>query len=246
MKGGVDLAPQTGQVLAIWQKLLTTKQQEQFSFAILNAAFEGLPLATLQPTLPAVMQLVMGKVQELKQIRVARMFVHTFALASGIHGPALLEGVVATFGAGVYGSVIEAVILATAKHVVGASARKEAAIGLTRVLCESTHMMDTGNPAVARVWPLLLATIVELMGPPPKEHGGAPRKINLAAALGAAPSLFTDEEEEDATGTETVSLKSNVSVPLPVLSLTYTAASAVDVCWRVHCRILPPCVRLQY
>jgi exportin-2 (importin alpha re-exporter) len=210
-------------VLGIWQRLLSTKGQEAFSFAILNAMLEGVPMEALQGHLPAILQMVMARLQELKAIRVARLFVHTLALAAGLHSPALLEGVLGSFGPVVFASVLESIVLPMAKHVLGGPARREVALGLTRILCESALLLE---PAAGKVWTTLLATVVEMMAPPPREAA-----VKHIALPGAAGSLsFSAEEEVDETGSVSVR-------PFPAPHRTPPSSLPTPCAEHVRCRV---------
>ena len=185
-------------VLGLFQRLMTTKNQEQFGFALLNALFVALPAAQLQPHLVTLLQITLTRVQQSKALRVARMFVHAAALLAGTHGAAALEGPLEALGAGTFANIVENVVAATGNRIPGDAARREAAVGLARVLCETPSFFADASRQAA--WQKLLCTVVELCtGAAPADAAAAALAASARAAqqLGGGNAHFAEEEDED-------------------------------------------------
>jgi hypothetical protein len=145
-----------------------------------------MPPAEYESQLPSILAMVLQKLQATKQLRLARMFVHFVAILAGTHGPAALEAGLNGLGAGLYASILDSVVAATANKVIGANERKEAAIGLTRILAESPTL--TATPALHPLWTKLLTVTVELIEPAP---------AGMAAASAPGHAGFADDTETE-------------------------------------------------
>lgn len=208
-------------LLGVWQKLINSKNQEQFAFTLLDALITSTPLNGLAPQLPAIMHMTLGKVHSSRALRIARMFVHSSALMCGVHGPGVYEQVLDSFGAGTFYQVLEAVIAATANRILRADSRREAAIGLVRILSETQALLaDASKHAL---WTKVLSVVVELIsgGPPPDPSLSGKAAVAAAAANAAgggnahaadgtnASGAFAeegDEEEHNGAGGEAEAL----------------------------------------
>ena len=208
-KGAAYIAGEAGQLLpllGVWQKLMTTKNQEQFAFALLNALVTSLPTAALQQHLVGIMQVTLTRVQQSKAIKMARLFVHSAALVAGAHGPAVLEGALEALGAGTFAQVVESVVCVTGNRIPQEQARREAAVGLARLLCEAPSLSN--GPARYPLWQKLLCLVIELAtgGPPPDAAAAAAALAAATAAAqlggGALGTAFAEEDEGDSAAAD--------------------------------------------
>jgi len=210
-------------LLSLWQRLMSVKNQDQFAFQILNAIFLNVPLHVLQPFMVPILTGALTHVHASKAIRVARMFVHSASLFAGRHGPAALEGAMESLGAGTFVGVLDGVFAATGNRITGENSRKEAAVGITRILCEFDMISDASKHAL---WSKLLNVTIELLSPAGAHDApiGVKQRAQMRAAAAAHqvegdlhPKPFLEEEEEDDIGHEDT---------VEALPLEYSAAYA--------------------
>jgi exportin-2 (importin alpha re-exporter) len=186
-------------LLAAWRGVLAVKGQEAHAFALLDALFLHLPADALAPQLRPLLETTLGAVQALKAFRVAAMFIHSVGLLCGAHGPAGFVAALAAIAPGLLHQITDAVIAPMAGRVAGATHRREAAVGLTRLLCEApaAFLSDAAGQAA---WAKLLQAVAELA------EGGAAAApagaVSRAAQLGGAAAFLEDEDlpEEAAEG----------------------------------------------
>jgi exportin-2 (importin alpha re-exporter) len=213
-------------LLGLWQRLMSVKNQDQFAFQILNAIFLNVPLQILQQFMVPILTGALTHVHASKAIRVARMFVHSASLFSGRHGPAALEAAMESLGSGTFLGVLDGVFAATGNRITGENNRKEAAVGITRILCEYDMMSD---PSRHSLWSKLLNVTIELLSPAGAHDApiGVKQRAQMraAAARGATHQAegdmhskpFVEEEDEDDIGHED---------SVEALPLEYSAAYA--------------------
>jgi hypothetical protein len=78
---------------------------------------EGSPWEILQPHIGVILQLLLTKLQQAKALRTARRFVQFAALIAGTAGAERLEAALNAVSPGVFASVLDNVISATANKV---------------------------------------------------------------------------------------------------------------------------------
>ena len=209
-------------VLNIWQLLLKppppTKGQEGFSFSLFNGLVVSLPPEALAPHLPLILQGMLTSVYESKAARVARGFIHSVALLCGVAGPGAFVATLAALKPTLLPELLDAVVAPLAEGVAGRTAKMEASIGLTRLLCETPSLLQ-GDPAP---WVKLLTAVLKLAGGAGGGSGGGSGSgsgsggggsaggtavggtaASRAALLGGSAAFMEDEDlpqEEDALG----------------------------------------------
>lgn len=197
-----------GPLLNGWRCALAVKGNEGHAFSLLDALLLHLPADALTPQLRPALETVLGAVQALKAMRVAAMFIHSVGVLCGARGP---EGFVATLAAispGLLHQITDAVIAPMASRVAGGAHRREAAVGLTRLLCEAPAAFFS-DAAGQGAWKKLLVAVAELVescaggGGGGGGRGGAPAAApSRAAQVGGAAAFLEDEDlpEEAAEG----------------------------------------------
>jgi hypothetical protein len=157
-----------------------------------------MPLAAVQAQLPQIMTATISRVHAMKSPRLARLFVHSSAVFCGVHGPAMFESLLESVHPGTFFSVADGVLAPMGNKVLGEVHRREAAIGLTRLICETqTFFSDAPRQAL---WGKLLCAVVELLASAHAPHEGAKGAAGGAAAAASASSsllAFVEEEDDD-------------------------------------------------
>jgi hypothetical protein len=146
------------QLLGIWQGLTTKKNCEQYGFALFNALAESAPMDALRPHLPIIFNQMTARLVQTSALRLVREFVRSVGIMCGVHGAAAFAG---AYEANEFFNVVGGLIAPQAHHVVGARNRRETAIGLVRLLCESHQLLADANSQ--SLWAKLLATTVSLV-----------------------------------------------------------------------------------
>jgi hypothetical protein len=128
------------------------------------------------------MKMLMAQMQATHSAVSGSLFTHTCALMAGLHTPATLDAALRA-GSADTANIVENVFCKVAKFITSLNARREAAIGCTRLLCEWPGLSaDLQSPAAAQRWVALLVTSVELIEP--QKPPGVLQAAGLPAATG--------------------------------------------------------------
>jgi len=85
-KGSKDLIPHLLGILGVFQKLVSSKANEQFAFDLLRAIIIYLPQEAFMPRMKDILQILMMKLQQSKTPKYVGLVTHFFALFIGKYG----------------------------------------------------------------------------------------------------------------------------------------------------------------
>lgn len=181
------------------------KGHEGYAFTVLDALFQHLPGDALAPPqLRPLLEVVLQAVETLKKRAAAARFVHSVGVLCGVHGPGSFVATMQGLSPGLLHQITNHVLAPMAGLVVGGAHRREAAVGLTRLLCEAAPAFFT-DAAGGEAWKKLLAAAAELAESCAAGGGGgdaAGGAVSRSARLGGAAAFLEDEDlpEEAAEG----------------------------------------------
>jgi exportin-2 (importin alpha re-exporter) len=162
--GRLDLQVQP--ILGVFQKLISSKANDQHGFALLTGIVRGIPLEAVTPYLGTIFQLLFQRLSSLKTHKFVRGFVVFMSTFVCIHGAAQLLEVLNTVQPNIVVMLLDQVWLPGLSGLHAAPERKIASVALTKLVCDCPAMRDPAhlavwNKALSHVVPLLEATGVE-------------------------------------------------------------------------------------
>lgn len=154
---------QLGAMLGIYQKLISTRINENFALELLQTLFEAVPAAALEQYKRAVLTLLLTRLQQSKTDKLVKGTIHLVAaIALSDKGP---DYVVEAFDAvqpGLFGQIAQGIIAPDLANV-SERQRKVVSVGFGSLLLRSRHMREPANLAVLAT--LLSAQLKLLLTP---------------------------------------------------------------------------------
>ncbi len=182
-----------------------------YSFQLLNALFTCNPLATLQPYLPTIFNLLLQRMQasvkESKTVRFARLFLHALCVFTVAYGASVLCETLEAITSGLTGMLIQNIWSVNADKMSSGDDQevKQTIVGATKLLTESPHIA-----AKPEIWGSLLKSAVVLVG----------KVSSVGTNTGpSADDLLNGDDEQ-----ETHEFDSAYS------KLAYASTPSVDIC----------------
>ena len=155
-------------VLGIFQKLLSAKSTEIYSFKLLNGLVKFCPNDSLSQYYPMILQLLLMRMQEHKTVQYCKLF-NNFVCQSCLSeaGPSLLYENLEGVQAGMVSMIIQQIWCQYAEALCDAEASVIAQLiaGGTRLLCETPVAENSED------WAALASCIVTLVGSNPSAKG---------------------------------------------------------------------------
>ena len=156
-------------VLGIFQKVLSTATYDSEALLLLEAIIEDVPLAQLQPFFPTILSLLFTRLQSEKEKekkglgRAPKFYaalVKFIAHATVKMGGDVLIAQVDGLQNGLWGSLLNAVVISKCSLVTDAVDRRLVAVGMVHLLCQTKVML---NENYIGQWPVLLLALVQLL-----------------------------------------------------------------------------------
>ena len=146
-------------MLGIFQKLLASKANEEYAFAILRSLITSFELNAFEAYVPTILQLLLARAQTNKTVKYAKHLLRFFSLFAARHGGAALSSRFEALQPGLFLQFFGGMWLPHAQKVcdIGSSARRTAQAGMVRVLCEVPELA-----ANTQAWQQSLKLAVEL------------------------------------------------------------------------------------
>ncbi|KAI3976144.1 hypothetical protein MKX01_017061 [Papaver californicum] len=158
-----------GQVLGIFQKLVDVPSTEELGFYVLNTIIENLRYDVIAPFVTHIWTALFTKLMQSPKVKFIKCMVIYMSLFLVKYGPqALTDSINAIQNDGkLLGSIIEQFWIPHLKSITGTIELKLTAVASTRLICESTVLLD---PAAAVTWGKMLNSIVTLLSRPEEER----------------------------------------------------------------------------
>ena len=182
----------------------------------------ALVVATLQPFLPTIFNLLLQRMQasvkESKVVRFARLFIHSLCVFSAAYGPALLCDTLEAMTAGLVGMLVQNIWSVNAEKLSTGDDQevKQTIVGSTRLLTESAHLQSKPE-----AWSSLLRSTAILVG----------KVVSVGTNTGPSADDLLNGDDENAG--ESLEFDSAYS------KLAYATIPGVDVCAEVDSKAAP-------
>lgn len=147
--------------LGIYQKLISSRLNDVFGFALLQALLRNLPAEVMAGYMQPILTLMLMRLQSSKTEKFSQHFVVFVGFFCGVQQAAYPEQVVQSFEtvqAGLFGQIMQNVVVPDLSKLLEKQ-RFNAAAGLIRLLTESPSMLISQ----AVVWPTTLAGVLHML-----------------------------------------------------------------------------------
>ena len=148
-------------ILGVFQKLIASKANDHHGFALLAGMVEHVPMATLQPFLTQVFQIVLQRLSTLKTHKFVRGFIVFMSIFVCKHGAAHLFSTLDTVQPNILIMLLEQVWLPGLASIQKNADRKTSAVALIKLVTDCPSLPPSAalwNKGVAHVVPLLEST----------------------------------------------------------------------------------------
>lgn len=142
-------------VLGVFQKLIASKALDHQGFYILNALVESLPSQALGPYLTNIWSLLCQRLQTSSTPKYTKHFLIFLALFIDKHGVTLVMNSIDSLQQGLFGMLLQQVLMPNFSTVTGDVESKLCAVALTKILCDCPTILSDKN-----VWGQLLTILV--------------------------------------------------------------------------------------
>jgi exportin-2 (importin alpha re-exporter) len=161
-KGPNDLVPHLLGILGVFQKLVSSKANEQYAFDLLRNIIMYLPQEAFMPRMKDILQILMMKLQQSKTPKYVGYITHLFAIFIGKFGSQAYLDQLNQLQPGL-GLMLLVQVWIPRLHA-NTPTRLEAKaqiIGLTKLLCETPALLADANGQ--QIWSQILACAVRIV-----------------------------------------------------------------------------------
>ena len=147
--------------LGIYQKLISSRVNDVYGFALLQALLRHLPASVMAPYFQPILTLMLMRLQSSKTERFSQHFVVFVGAFCGVQQPGYPEQVVEAFERvqpGLFAQIMQNVVVPDLGRL-AEKQRFHVAAGLIRLLCEAPSMLTTQ----AAVWPVVLGGVLGML-----------------------------------------------------------------------------------
>lgn len=183
--GGDFISDKLQPVLGIFQQLLGVRRLDHCGMDLLTSVVTNVPLAKLDPVLPTVFGMLMGRLQNGKTPKYVRNLVVFLCNFAAKHGLAALQRYADAVQPGVLVMLVERVWV-PAVDTVAYDERALVAHVMTTMLCDAPEMLQP----VERVWPAVLVAVVRLFEAAQEDVGGGGEQDMIELAQSGSTSSY--------------------------------------------------------
>ncbi|KAK9704355.1 importin-alpha export receptor [Basidiobolus ranarum] len=159
-------------ILGIFQKLIASKLNDTHGFEILNALVRNVPIATLNSYLKAVITLLLTRLQSSRTPKFTKGFVYFICSYIVVVDPqGSSNSIFELFDSiqpGLFFEIVKSFLVPETQAIHGMVERKVAAVAMTRMLTQSTTML---NEPYFTQWTIVLDVIIQILQSPQEVAG---------------------------------------------------------------------------
>ncbi|XP_073436622.1 exportin-2 [Dendrobates tinctorius] len=146
-------------LLGVFQKLIASKANDHQGFYLLNSIIEHLPSECVDQYKRQIFIVLFQRLQNSKTTKFVKSFLVFLNLYCVKYGATALQEMVDSIQPKMFGMVVEKIIIPEIQKVSGPIEKKICAVGITKLLTECPHMMDT---EYTKLWTPLLQALIGL------------------------------------------------------------------------------------
>jgi exportin-2 (importin alpha re-exporter) len=153
-------------VLGVFQKMIASKTNDHEGFYLLQSLISHYPREDLAQIMPQVFTLLFQRLSSSKTTKFVKCLIVLFAYYAAKIGPSELIQLIDGIQNQMFGMVCQRVFVTDLNKVSGETERKIAAIGVSKILCDTPAMFQAPYNAH---WQPLVQALIELFELPPDE-----------------------------------------------------------------------------
>lgn len=154
-----------GGLLGVYQKLISSKANDHEGFYLVQSIIEHMPQDSLNEYVKQMFLLLFQRLQNSKTTKFVKgLLVCLFTYTNKYGGQGLIQ-VVDSIQSGMFGMVVERIIITDIQKVSGNVEKKISAVGVVKLLCDSSLIDGQYGP----LWGPLLKALIGLLELPPDE-----------------------------------------------------------------------------
>ncbi|XP_050434823.1 exportin-2 [Adelges cooleyi] len=153
-------------LLGVFQKLIASKSQDHEGFRLLKTILEHCPVETIQPQLKNIFILLFQRLSSSKTTKFVRELIAFIFFCVIKYGATSIVDLIDSVQNGMFGMLLEKIILPDAQKVTGNVNKKVTGVGIVKVLSDTPKLID--GP-YAQFWSRLLESVICLFELPEDE-----------------------------------------------------------------------------
>uniref|UniRef100_A0A7S2T0L6 Exportin-2 n=1 Tax=Chloropicon primus TaxID=1764295 RepID=A0A7S2T0L6_9CHLO len=213
-------------VLGVFQKLIASKALDHQGFYILNALVESLPSSALGPYLTNIWSLLCQRLQTSSTPKYTKHFLIFLAMFIDKHGVSVVMNSIDSLQQGLFGMLLQQVLMPNFSAVKGDVESKLCAVALTKILCDCpTILSDTAT------WGQLLSILVSYIEGVTVNDGDEGSGFDMDAMVGysAAYAQLHHAQKKEVDPLPNISdVRAYLAQSLSKLSHTHPLATTVS------------------
>ncbi|XP_010544845.1 PREDICTED: exportin-2 [Tarenaya hassleriana] len=155
------------QVLGIFNMLVSSPSTDEQGFYVLNTVIENLEYSVIAPYMTHIWNALFTRLQNRRTVKFLKSLVIFMSLFLVKHGSVHLVDTMNTVQPNIFNVILEQFWVPNLKLITGTVELKLAAVGATRLICETAALLD---PSAAKLWGKMLDSIVTLVSRPEQER----------------------------------------------------------------------------
>ncbi|XP_010915965.1 exportin-2 [Elaeis guineensis] len=152
-----------GQVLGIFNKLISVSSTEELGFFVLNTVVENLHYDMIAPYIGTIWNVLFLRLQNKRTVKFVNSLVIFMSLVLVKHSPGILVDSINAVQANIFGAILQQFWIPNLKLISGAIEVKLTAVAATRLICESPSLLDA---SAMELWGKMLDSIITLLAQP--------------------------------------------------------------------------------
>eukprot|EP00794_Sanderia_malayensis_P004821 gene4821-5453_t len=145
-------------LLGVFQKLIASRNNDHEGFYLLGTLVEHMEWSSLEPSMKTVMMILFQRLQGSRTTKFVKGFIVFICLLAVKQSASTLVKIVDAVQPGLFGMVLEKILISDLQKVVGSIERKICAVGVTQILAEASAMVGT----YINFWPQMLQALIGL------------------------------------------------------------------------------------
>ncbi|XP_065062318.1 exportin-2-like [Rhopilema esculentum] len=145
-------------LLGVFQKLIASRNNDHEGFYLLGSLTEYMEWSSLEPNMKNVVLILFQRLQNSKTTKFVKGFLVYISLLAGKQTGSTVIKLIDSIQAGLFGMVVEKIIIQDLQKVTGPTERKICAVGIAKILTEAPSMLTT----YVNFWPQLLQALIGL------------------------------------------------------------------------------------
>ncbi|KAK6622529.1 hypothetical protein RUM44_002341 [Polyplax serrata] len=146
-------------ILGVFQKLIASKVNSHEGFALMEHLIHFLPQEAMKPYVKQVFVLIFTRLQTSKTAKFIKSVIRFLSFYITRYSPLELIDLIDSIQAGMFGMVLERIVIPDIRKISGVTDKKIAAVGVTKILCECEPIF---NGSYSKYWSPLLNSLVGL------------------------------------------------------------------------------------